>query len=246
VDTQPGAGNNPLLKNISAMIVIDHHPLLETSSQACFVDVRPEIGASATIITEYLQAAELEITSSVATALFYGIKTDTMSLGRKATPTDVSAYFFLQPKVNVEAMMEIERAQVPAAYFSGLTTAMHAVRLYNDDLAISFMGTMEYPDLGAEMADLLLRLKGVKWVICMGVHQENFILSVRSRSQKIGAGTLAQYIVGDLGTAGGHGTMAGGHIQVHRQDPTYLSDLLTQKALKYLKGDKEIIGRLLI
>lgn len=237
VDTQPGAGNNPLPENIPARIVIDHHTWRETSSQVPFVDVRPEIGASSTIITEYLQAAGLEIPQLLATALFYGLKTDTMGLGRGVSTHDTAAYFFLQTKVDVEGLFKIERAQVPATYFKSLTSALQNTRLYDHDLLISQLREMSYPDLGAEIADLLLRLQDVKWVICIGVFGRDLILSVRSRSHEVGAGSLVQEIVGDLGTAGGHGTMAGGHIRLKHHDPFLLSDQLTKKALKLIKGN---------
>lgn len=83
--------------------MIDHHTRRDSSSQARFVDIRPEVGASATIITEYLQAANFTISSFLATALFYGIKTDTLGLGRGAAPDDTAVYFYLKPKVDVEA-----------------------------------------------------------------------------------------------------------------------------------------------
>ena len=83
---------------------------------------------------------------------------------------------------------------------------------------------MKYPDLGAEIPDLLLRLEGAKWVICMGVCKDDFIVSIRSRSRKVGAGILAQNLVADLGSAGGHATMAGGQIQLNQKDPYQLSE----------------------
>ena len=236
IDTQPGAGNNPLQENILARIVIDHHTRRDSSSQARFVDIRPEVGASATIITEYLQAANFTIPSFLATALFYGIKTDTLGLGRGAAPDDTAAYFYLQPKVDVEALVQIEHAQVPATYFNSLTAAIQAARLY-DDLIVSYIGLMKYPDLGAEISDLLLRLEGAKWVICMGVCKDDFIVSIRSRSRKVGAGILAQNIVGDLGSAGGHGTMAGGQIQLNQKDPYQLSEqCMSSLVNRHVKG----------
>jgi nanoRNase/pAp phosphatase (c-di-AMP/oligoRNAs hydrolase) len=266
VDTQPGTGNNPLPKRIPARIVIDHHAWQETfsqetfsqetfsqetfsqetSSQVRFVDVRPDIGASSTIVTEYLQAAELEIPAPLATALFYGIKTDTMGLGRGVSPHDTAAYFFLQPRVDVDALVRIERAQVPAFYFKSLTSALNNARLYDKDLLISHLGVMNYPDLGAEIADLLLRLQDVKWVICIGVYERDLILSVRSRSRELGAGELVLQIVGDLGTAGGHGTMAGGQIRLNHRDPFSLTDHLTKKALRIIKGNESYHGKPLI
>lgn len=246
VDTQPGVGNNPLPENIAPTIVIDHHAWRDASANAQFFDVRPEIGASATILTQYLQIAELDFPSYLATALFYGIKTDTMGLARGAAPDDASAYFFLQNKVDVEALGQIERAQVPITYYKSLTLALQAARLYDNDLVISNIGIIKYPDLGAEIADLLLRLQGVIWVVCLGVYKDDLILSVRSRSRQIGAGNLARFIIGDLGTAGGHGTMAGGQIRLQKQDPYQISDQLTKLALEYIKRDTSMVGRTLI
>jgi nanoRNase/pAp phosphatase (c-di-AMP/oligoRNAs hydrolase) len=246
VDTQPGAGNNPLPKDIPATIVIDHHTWRDKSSEAQFFDVRPEIGATATIMTEYLQSAGLAFPTYLSTALFYGIKTDTMGLGRAASAADVDAYFFLQSRVDVEALVQIEHSQVPINYFKNLSAAIQEARLYDDDLIISYLGNLKYPDFGAEIADLLLRLQGAKWVICMGMFKDDLILSVRSRSRQIGAGDLACQIIGDLGVAGGHGTMAGGQIRIHKRDPSQLSNHLARTALQHIKGDVDIIGHQLI
>jgi len=246
IDAQPGAGNNPLPAGFPTKIVIDHHAWREETSLSEFIDVRPEVGASATILTEYLQAADLNIPSFLATGLFYGIKTDTMGLGRNTSPADTAAYLFLQPKVDVDALVQIERAQVSASYFKSLTSAIQAAHLYNNDLVVSYLGEMTYPDLGAEVADLLLRLQGIKWVICVGVYENDLILSVRSRSQRIRAGNLARQIIGTKGTAGGHGTMAGGQIRLLQQDPVQLSNQLVKSALQYLKGNDALDGKPLI
>ncbi len=243
VDTQPGTGNNPLLKGLTASIVIDHHALKDASSNAKYVDVRPEIGASATILTEYLRTAGLEIPATLATALFYGIKTDTMGLGRNASQSDKAAYLYLQPQVDVDALVQIERAQVPLTDFKSLDGAIHTARVYDNDLVISYIGKMKYPDLGAEIADLLTRLKGVNLVLCMGTNKSDLILSVRSRSQQIRAGKLVQHIIGDLGTAGGHGTMAGGQIRLSSTDPELLVDQLSKEVLQYIKGDDFLVGK---
>ena len=200
------------------------------------MDVRPEIGASSTIITEYLQEAGLEIPQTLATALFYGIKTDTMGLGRGVSANDIAAYFFLQPKVDVEGLFRIERAQVPAIYFKSLSSALNSAQLYDKDLLISQLRVMNYPDLGAEIADLFLRLQDVKWVICIGVFGRDLILSVRSRSQEVGAGDLVLQIVGDLGNAGGHGTMAGGNIRITHLIPSYYLIILLKRLLKLSRG----------
>lgn len=196
VDTQPGAGNNALPPKSTAAIVIDHHPRREATAATGFADVRPELGATSTILTEYLQAADIEPSPPLATALFYGIKTDTMGLGRAASPADVAAYLYLQSRIDVEALVEIERAQVPAEYFQKLDATLHAARVY-DGVVICYVGPMARPDLAAEMADILLRLKGAQWVVCTGIYRDNLILAVRTRSRRGGAERLVQAIVGD-------------------------------------------------
>lgn len=244
VDTQPGTGNNALPAAAMAAIVIDHHPWRTVAPAANFVDVRPEVGATSTMLTEYLQTAGLEPTPPLATALFYGIKTDTMGLGRGISPADVSAYFYLQTRVDVEALVQIERAQVPAEYFKSFDAALRAARVY-DGVVISYIEAMAYPDLAAELADLLLRLKGTRWVICMGVHKDSLILAVRTRKQR-GAGQLVRDIVGNQGSAGGHTNMAGGYIPLKGQDPEALALQLRQRVLEYLEIPPGTTGRPLI
>ena len=244
VDTQPSTGNHALPRLTPATIVIDHHPWREASQAANFVDDRPEVGATSTMLTEYLQAAGIEPAAPLATALFYGIKTDTMGLGRGISPTDVAAYFYLQTRVDVEALVQIERAQVPAEYFKSFDAALRAARVY-DGAVISYVGAMAYPDLAAEMADLLLRLKGTRWVICIGAHKGNLVLAVRTRKQR-GAGQLVREIVGNQGSAGGHSNMAGGYIPLDGQDPEELALQLRQQALQYLEVPPGTAGKSLI
>jgi nanoRNase/pAp phosphatase (c-di-AMP/oligoRNAs hydrolase) len=245
VDTQPGAGNNALPSKSTATIVIDHHPWPEVTAAARFVDVRSDVGATSTILTEYLQAAGIEPSPPLATALFYGIKTDTMGLGRGASPADTDAYFYLQSRIDVDALVEIERAQVPAEYFKSLSASVQAAQVH-DGVVISYVGPISYPDLAAEMADILLRLEGTRWVICMGVYQDNLILAVRTRSRRGGAGQLVRAIVGDRGTAGGHGAMAGGQVPMQGEDPEQVARQLGRDALQFLKVPAQIAGKPII
>lgn len=241
VDTQPGAGNNALSPSSDVAIVFDHHPLRQETAAADFIDVRPDVGATSTILTEYCQAAHAVLPPSIATALFYGIKTDTMGLGRGASPTDVAAYFFLQSRVDVQALVNIERAQVPPEYFQGLVAALQSAYVYEDMLLIAYIGTMQRPDLPAEMADLFLRLKGIEWVMCMGIYEDEMVVSIRTNRQQ-GADHLIQSIVRDLGSAGGHGSMAAGQIPLEDRNPEILSHRLKERVLKYLQIDSDAPG----
>lgn len=244
VDTQPGAGNNPVRQLGSVTAVIDHHPRRAESTAVPFIDVRPDIGSSSTIVSEYLRSAGLDIPAPIATALFYGIKSDTMGLGRSASTADVEAYAFLVPRIDSQALFEIERAQVPAAYFNSLVDTLQASHIYRDVLIV-YIGWMEYPDLAAEIADWLLRLRSIQWVICLGGHKENLHVAVRSRHRRGGAGRLAETVIGSKGTAGGHGAMAGGQILLNGRDPNMLAHQISLAVLAYFNIDPEETHRLL-
>ena len=96
VDVQPPYFNGRLKHSD---IVIDHHPGY-TSGNAPFEDVRVRYGATATILTEYLVTANERISERLATALLYGIKSDTLMLSRRVTEDDLQAFTHLYPLAN--------------------------------------------------------------------------------------------------------------------------------------------------
>jgi nanoRNase/pAp phosphatase (c-di-AMP/oligoRNAs hydrolase) len=245
IDTQPGAGNNALPAGRMPLIVLDHHPPRPATAASVFADVRSELGATSTILTQYLQAAGVEPGPRLATALFYGIKTDTRGLSRGTSRDDMTAYLDLQPSIDVQALIEIEQAQVPAAYFRSFDTALRAARLYDGAVIVS-MGPMDYPDLAAEMADLLMRLNHARWVICMGVYKRVLFLSVRARNERMGAERLVVAVVGGAGTAGGHGAMAGGQIPLGDSSPVHLAAQVRERILDALGIASDLPGEPII
>jgi nanoRNase/pAp phosphatase (c-di-AMP/oligoRNAs hydrolase) len=254
IDTQPGAGNITLPPGATCavpsgagrvVLVIDHHAWREETAMASFADVRPQLGATSTILTQYLQAAGVEPSSSLATALFYGIKTTTMGLSRDTSPADAAAYSFLQPRIEIAALAKIEHAQVPADYFRSFDAALRAARMY-DGLILAYLAALSYPDLAAEIADVLLRLEKAQCVICMGVYQGALILSVRTRSQEHMAEKLVQAITAGEGSAGGHGTMAGGQIPLGASGAEQKALLVSRRALQHLGIPPEETGKPLI
>ena len=109
VDTQPETGNNSYPADRRIDLVIDHHQI-KSQTQACrWVDVRPEYGASASILFEYLQAQEVKIATKLATILFYAIKSETEDLGRDWSKSDRDAYMKLMPLCNNRILHEITR-----------------------------------------------------------------------------------------------------------------------------------------
>lgn len=210
VDTQPRAGNNSLPRKKIARAVIDHHPL-KGAAIAPFTDVRENYGATATILTEYLLAGKLDIASHLATALFYGIGSETEEMGREAQDVDVQAYFSLFPKVNMRLLSRIKNPKVPREFFAYITRAIQS-SFTHGNVIICRLGRVNTPELIPQFADMLLTLERMSWSICIGRYGEEMLLSLRTTNIKGRAGILVQKLVGKRGRAGGHGMMAGGRI----------------------------------
>ena len=104
----PGV-NNMVPPNSYVGIVIDHHPPGETEIKAEYIDIRPNFGATATIMTKYLQQLNINISKTLATALLYGIRTDTQDFKRKTDPADLSAASYLYPLSNHGILDQLEQ-----------------------------------------------------------------------------------------------------------------------------------------
>jgi len=244
VDVQPGSGMLSLPENVQVAAVIDRHRIHQPVD-ADFVDIRPALGATSTILTEYLRLAGLEPPPHLATALFYGIKTNTLSLGRGASLPDVEAYFYLQSRINVEALAEIENVQLPAEYFSIFAGVLETTRIY-DHMIINFLGEMKYPDLAAEMAEFLLRYEHARCVLCAGCYGDAYHFSIRSRSPKPRADELAVRLTEDGGAAGGRGEAAGGMIPLVDSNPEQIYADMLKKTLQFLGLPEDTPGLPLI
>ncbi|HRU07174.1 MAG TPA: DHH family phosphoesterase, partial [Candidatus Brocadiia bacterium] len=85
VDTQPGTGNNSLAPHAKVDIIFDHHATRPASVSAPFRDIRRRYGATSTILYEYMQALGVAVDAPLATALCYGIRSDTQDLERDTT-----------------------------------------------------------------------------------------------------------------------------------------------------------------
>ncbi|HHO76493.1 MAG TPA: bifunctional oligoribonuclease/PAP phosphatase NrnA, partial [Deltaproteobacteria bacterium] len=125
VDCQPHTGNIQMTKSMNPNIIIDHHPLRKSSSSAEFIDVRSGIGSTSTIIAQYIRLLGLDVDRKVATALFYGIKSDTRDLGRQSTEADIRASVYLFPYTLQKKLARIEHPEMPREYFVELCSALN-------------------------------------------------------------------------------------------------------------------------
>jgi nanoRNase/pAp phosphatase (c-di-AMP/oligoRNAs hydrolase) len=233
VDSQPSAGNNSLPVNFLPQIVIDHHkPIQEALKEVAYVDVRPDIGATTSMVFQYLEAAKIEPDPALATAMFYGLQTDTRSLARGSSSVDEKVYMRLLRLLDRKKLIQVEQAGLSREYFRAFNQGLQATRVFGNAV-YAYLGEMHRPDFPAEMADILIRLESARVAMCMGYHGETMYLSLRTEPlSDQDAGLYAQRLVIGLGKAGGHGTMAGGQIKLNVRE---IPNLVVEMEKRYLE-----------
>ncbi len=225
VDTQPEVGNYSLGSNNLPKLVIDHHPPRPASLLTAFHDVGGPAGATSTMVTQYLRAAKLVPGPQLATALFYGIKSDTRDLGREYSAADVDCYNWLFPLIDKPALSRIEHPSVPARYFEAYHRAYERARLYGGGEAVVVdMGEVYVPEIVPEVAEKLVSLDGSRWSLATGSYKGELYLSLRLNDKRVNAGKLVREVCAPLGgSAGGHGAMAGARVPLRGRSPELLA-----------------------
>ena len=247
LDTQPGTGNNSLPPDRRVDIVIDHHPLREASKTCRWLDIRDEYGVTATILYEYLVAQNITISTKLATALFYAIKSETQDLGREANRPDRDAYLRLFPLANKRLLYEITHPKLPVEHFRTIHSGVENATIYGKLLVVNLRAIC-FPEVVSEMADYLIRLEGIETVLSMGHYNDEVILSLRTTSTLLNTGEIIKRLVAEKGAGGGHAMMAGGKLDNVPADPAALKEVeasLTKALLRELEIGDAVPGRLI-
>lgn len=236
VDSQPS--HNEHFAKYHYDIIIDHHPV-DPDSKAKFMDIKDEYGATSTIMTEYLRAAGIKPSPRLATALFYGIKTDTDNFVRDSTPNDINAFRYLFQFVNINNIKKIESSELTKKNLQDYKSAMENLTFIKDKVFIP-MGNVSNPDILVLIADFFLKMAEVTWSVVAGISGKKIVIIIRNAGFRIDAGKMAQELFGEYGSAGGHKTAARAEIPLNNIDEDDISDrTYAQFILNKLKGVKK-------
>lgn len=212
VDTQPQFQNNAFPKNRKAALVIDqHHPFKKPSADFSIIDI--ECGATSVILAEALLLMRLSIPERVATALAYGIMTDTQNLFRATRRDVIQVYLGILPHANLKVLARIQNPQKSERFFLTLRRGIERAG-FNHGLIVSHLGKVENPDFVAQTADMLLTYQKANWSFCTGRYKGRLHASLRLTRPIVQADSVLRAVFADRGEAGGHGTIAGGSCEV--------------------------------
>jgi nanoRNase/pAp phosphatase (c-di-AMP/oligoRNAs hydrolase) len=200
VDSQPN--HYEAFSRISYDAIIDHHPL-GGELKAPFVDIRPEYGATATILIEYLRAAGIKPSANLATALLYAIKTDTANFERDATEQDVKEFRYVFQFANMNILRKIELSELRLGDLRYFRLALERMVVTKKGL-FAHLGEVDSPDICVQIADFFMRVHGMKWTFVSGVYRGKLIVIMRNDGYRKDAGGLAKRAFALYGSAGGH------------------------------------------
>jgi nanoRNase/pAp phosphatase (c-di-AMP/oligoRNAs hydrolase) len=213
----PGPGiNNSVPDNIHVNIIVDHHmpPDNVQAVPAEFIDIRPNAGATASIITQYIQELGISIDQKVATALIYGIRADTREFSRNTTPQDLNYAAYLLPLTDGDLLSKITSPSMSPETLEGFGNAIRNRKIQSGYLFTN-VGYVRNRDIIPQAADLMIQLEGINTAIAYGIGEEFITISARNKDIRLHVGNVLKEAFSDIGEAGGHATMAAARIPLN-------------------------------
>jgi nanoRNase/pAp phosphatase (c-di-AMP/oligoRNAs hydrolase) len=204
----PGA-NNEVPEGTPVDVVIDHHAT--EGVEAAYVDHRPDVGATATIMTEYLDDLDMLSSAPLATALMFAIRRETLTFLRGATSAEFVAAERLHPELDTALLRQLAHPSMSESTVDAIGDAIDNRRVRGSTL-LSHTGWTTERDAIPQAADYLSEIEGVETCVVFGLIDDAVELSARSTDSRVHVGHALDEAFGDVGSAGGHRGMAGGHV----------------------------------
>ncbi len=204
VDSQPDHHKD--LAAFAPQVIIDHHPM-GNCAKAPFIDIRPNYGAAASILIEYLRTAKIKPSAKLATGLYYAIKTDTSNFERQTSVEDLNAFQYIFKHTNIHMARHIEQAEMRMDFLRFFKRAIDERRVRKGHLHVH-LGRVIHPDICVQIADFFMHVDTIKWSIVSGIHQNKLVVIFRNDGVRKNAGRNAKKSFGRWGSAGGHKSAA--------------------------------------
>jgi nanoRNase/pAp phosphatase (c-di-AMP/oligoRNAs hydrolase) len=234
LDCELAGHNNVLPKSHVPDIVIGHHNVAEQNIPGEFVDVRANVGASATILLGYLQELSIVPDPPLATSLLHGIRVDTAGLTRHTSPSDLKAVAYLSPLVDAKLLEQIEAPPMTTETLDVMGRAIQN-RLVRSTYLVTNAGFISDRDALPQAAEFLLNLEGVTTTMIFGIQGDTIHISARSRDSRVNVGEILQKAFTSQ-HAGGHAQAAAGQIPLgilgDTDDKNELLDLVEEVVVK--------------
>ncbi|WP_338728845.1 DHH family phosphoesterase [Haladaptatus sp. DJG-WS-42] len=192
--------------DVEADIFIDHFEP-DPEYDAAFMDVRPNVSSTSTILTKYVQEFDLTLGKEVATALLYGIRAETLDFKRDTTPADLTAAAYLYPFADHDTLEQVESPSMSPETLDVLAEAIRNRDVKGSHL-VSNAGFIRDRDALTQAAQHLLNLEGITTTAVFALDDDTIYLAARSKDIRLNIRNVLQDAFGELGEATGHSTDA--------------------------------------
>ena len=215
VDCQYGEGN---VTKFSAhrVAVIDHHQISGRLPELS--EVRSNLGACASLVRHMLveEGYDYNRNRHLATALYYGLMTDTSNFAEISHPLDR----------DLQDYADFEKTAVTRFVNSNLS--LDEIEIAGNALIhYQYFDTYRYATVQAEscdpnilgmISDMVLEVDVIDTCLVYSLMPFGIKISVRSCVREVRANELARYITDGIGSGGGHVVKAGGFIKRERME----------------------------
>ncbi len=221
VDCQYGESNVTRFE-ADNVAVIDHHQV--SALLPNMNDVRSSYGSCSTVFYELFKSEEMDINEdeNLATALYYGLMTDTNGFAEISHPADKDLRDLA--KYRTSDIVLFKNSNLSREELSIAGEALRGAA-YNDEYDYSIVESKPCdPNILGIISDMMLEVDSVKTCLVYSILPFGVKISVRSCVKEVKASELAGYIAAGLGGGGGHLVKAGGFLQ---------KDLIVQSGTPY-------------
>ena len=226
VDSQPH--HNAAFAGVTYSLVIDHHPLSpENPLDGEYIDIRTEYGATASIMSSYLHNLGIKPGRLLATALLYGIRTDTGAFLRSGGELDLRAYRWLTRHAAQPLLMRIQNSEYLLGWLPLFSRAFRSLTTRGSQ-ALAYVGEVSSPDLLVAIADFFTHVHGLRWLAVGGVANKTLVVIFRGDGTR-DLGRYANQCFGDVGSAGGHRALARAEVPLEALNGAKPGDFVRQR-----------------
>lgn len=220
VDAQKG-NSNIIDMNGHEIICIDHHPIYEHIDYR-FSDIRPDVGACASIIASYYFDNNIDMSKEVATALLYGIKMDTADMKRGVSQLDLDMFYKLYMMADRNILTDLDSSVLHFDDIKAYKDALSTIDI-REDVCFACAGYECKESLIAAICDFTLTLDGINLSIVYSPKKDGIKLSIRSGGKYL-SGVMTVKALKGIGTGGGHDNMAGGYVPYGKEEGVKVSE----------------------
>lgn len=235
LDTQPASSFSPLPASIEPIAVIDHHQSRHQKPHCAFCDIRPDVGATSSIVFSYFMELEAGITPTLGASLLFAIESDLAGAAGTPGELDNIALSSLTLIADTHKLYQMRYVDLPQSYYAAYAAALHNA-VYCENALMSHIEQINSLEMPAVMADFLLRFDAVQWALVTAVHENKLVISLRTSSKTMSAADMIRKLLRHAGEGGGHRTKAGGFIPLSTGSAAEITRLHEMLRRRYLQA----------